>query len=98
MPIPIEATVSEINLPVIDISKFPLDFDSEELNHLEHHPELAKFRLACKEWGIFHLVNHGIPVDILDKAENVSRYLLSIPTEVKDKALSSVPFDTYYRK
>ncbi|GLJ41141.1 hypothetical protein SUGI_0852120 [Cryptomeria japonica] len=98
MPSPLEATVSEVVLPVVDISKFPRDFDAQELNHLLYHPELAKIREACKEWGFFQLVNHGIPIDLLQKAENGSRSLLSMPNEIKDKASSGKPLDTYYRK
>ncbi|GLJ41146.1 hypothetical protein SUGI_0852170 [Cryptomeria japonica] len=98
MPSPLEATVSEANLPVVDISKFPTDFDAEELNQLQYHPELVKVREACKEWGFFQLVNHGIPVDLVEMADNVSRNLLSMPTEVKDKACSGTSLDTYYRR
>ncbi|GLJ41164.1 hypothetical protein SUGI_0852350 [Cryptomeria japonica] len=98
MPLPLEATVSEANLPVVDISKFPRDVDAEELNHLGYHPELVKVRESCKEWGFFQLVNHGIPVDLVEMAENVSRNLLSMPTEVKDKASSGKAVSTYYRR
>ncbi|XP_059066450.1 2-oxoglutarate-dependent dioxygenase DAO-like [Cryptomeria japonica] len=53
---------------------------------------------ACKEWGFFQLVNHGIPVDLLQKAENGGRNLLSMPNEVKDKTSAGKPFDTYFRR
>ncbi|GLJ41143.1 hypothetical protein SUGI_0852140 [Cryptomeria japonica] len=98
MPSSLEATVSEVVLPVVDISKFPRELDAQELDQLQYHPEFAKLREACKEWGFFQLVNHGIPVDLLQKAENGSRNLLSMPTEVKDKASSGKPFDSYFRK
>ena len=92
MPFPLEPTVSELDLPVIDISSFPQDFDGED------HPVLTKLRKACKEWGFFLLVNHGIPVDLLKRAESVSRDILSLPTEVKDRASATGnAFDTYFR-
>ncbi|GLJ41123.1 hypothetical protein SUGI_0851900 [Cryptomeria japonica] len=92
MPFPLEPTLSQVDLPVIDISEFPQD-----LSQLRDNPLLAKLRKACKEWGFFFLVNHGIPVDLLQKAEDVCRDILSLPTEVKDRAITSNPFNTYSR-
>ncbi|GLJ41134.1 hypothetical protein SUGI_0852010 [Cryptomeria japonica] len=97
MPLPIEPTLSQLDLPVIDISSFPHDFDAQELNQLQYHPVLAKLRKACNEWGFFQLVNHGIPVDLLETAENVCRDVLSLPTEVKDRASTGNALGTYYR-
>ncbi|GLJ41148.1 hypothetical protein SUGI_0852190 [Cryptomeria japonica] len=56
----LEAIVSEVDLPVIDFSKFPQDLDGEELSHLQDYPILARLREACTEWGYFRLVNHGV--------------------------------------
>ncbi|GLJ41132.1 hypothetical protein SUGI_0851990 [Cryptomeria japonica] len=97
MPLPIEEAASEVDLPVIDISEFPEDLDCKDLTQLRYHPLLAKLRKACKEWGFFQLVNHGIPEDLLERAENVCNDLLALPTVVKDRALTANPFDTYYR-
>ncbi|XP_057847399.2 2-oxoglutarate-dependent dioxygenase DAO-like [Cryptomeria japonica] len=98
MPLPLEATVSDVVLPVVDISKLPRNLNAQELNQLRYHPDLAKLGEASKEWGFFQLVNHGIPVDLLQKAENGSRSLLSMPTEVKEKASFGKPLVTDYRK
>jgi hypothetical protein len=39
-------------LPVIDLSKL--------LSHDLNQPELKKLHYACKEWGFFQLINHGV--------------------------------------
>ncbi|GLJ41138.1 hypothetical protein SUGI_0852080 [Cryptomeria japonica] len=98
MPSPLEPTLPEVDLPVIDISEFPEHFDGEDLSQLQYHPVLAKLRNACKEWGFFQVVNHGIPVDLLEMAENVCRDLLAVPTEVKERVLTTGNvLKTYYR-
>ncbi|GLJ34894.1 hypothetical protein SUGI_0702460 [Cryptomeria japonica] len=70
---PIEAIGSKVDLPVIDISEFSQDLDAEDLTHLRDHPVIAKLRKACREWGFFYLVNHGIRVEILDNIRNATR-------------------------
>ncbi|GLJ41136.1 hypothetical protein SUGI_0852030 [Cryptomeria japonica] len=98
MPSPLEPILPEVDLPVIDISEFPEDLDGEDLNQIRYHPLLPKLRKACKEWGFFFLVNHGIPVDLLQRAENVCRDLLAVPTEVKERILTTGNvFETHYR-
>ncbi|GLJ41151.1 hypothetical protein SUGI_0852220 [Cryptomeria japonica] len=88
--------VSQVDLPVIDFSKFPQDLDGEELSHPQDFPMLARLREACTEWGFFRLVNHGISVELLDKVQNVNRDLFSMPNEFKDRATTSSPLDSYY--
>ncbi|RAL40342.1 hypothetical protein DM860_006412 [Cuscuta australis] len=34
---------------------------------------LGELRKACKEWGAFHVVNHGVSVELLDGARRVGR-------------------------
>ncbi|KAH9325187.1 hypothetical protein KI387_005365 [Taxus chinensis] len=91
---PIEIPVNELDLPLIDISEFPLEFG----DHLQNHPEVTKLRDACREWGFFRLVNHGIPVDLLQKVQTVAKELLSMPTEARDRATDSCPAESYVRK
>ncbi|KAH9305596.1 hypothetical protein KI387_010000, partial [Taxus chinensis] len=90
---PIEIPVNELDLPLIDISEFPLEFG----DHLQYHPEVTKLRDACREWGFFRLVNHGIPIDLLQKVQTVAKELLSMPTEDKDRATDSYPAESYVR-
>ncbi|KAJ0076121.1 hypothetical protein Patl1_34381 [Pistacia atlantica] len=61
-------------MPVIDFN------DPDALQLIGH---------ACKTWGAFQVVNHGIPSSLLDQTECTSRDLFSLPIEQKLKASRS---------
>ncbi|XP_028802354.1 gibberellin 3-beta-dioxygenase 1-like [Neltuma alba] len=44
-------------------------------------------KLACQEWGIFQLKNHGIPLSLLKEVDDEIQRFFSLPTEQKAKAL-----------
>ncbi|CAL9093689.1 unnamed protein product, partial [Musa acuminata var. zebrina] len=52
----------EIAIPVIDFSK---------LEGKERAETLARIANGCQEWGFFQLVNHGIPVELLERVKKV---------------------------
>ncbi|KAL2476538.1 2-oxoglutarate (2OG) and Fe(II)-dependent oxygenase superfamily protein [Abeliophyllum distichum] len=40
---------------------------------------------ACEEWGCFRLVNHGVPMELMSQMKAVSRSLLDLPMEIKER-------------
>ncbi|KAJ9183423.1 hypothetical protein P3X46_007279 [Hevea brasiliensis] len=53
-------------------------------------PDAAKLiGHACETWGVFQVVNHDIPLNLLDEVESEARQLFSLPTTQKLKALRS---------
>ncbi|KAH9293287.1 hypothetical protein KI387_041511, partial [Taxus chinensis] len=82
-----------LELSYIDLSQF--SFDSEGLKNLQNHPGVATVREACKEFGCFGVLNTGIPDDVVQKLESVSHELCAMPSEMKDRAITSNPYDSY---
>ncbi|XP_071732215.1 gibberellin 20-oxidase-like protein [Rutidosis leptorrhynchoides] len=77
------ASQTSIQLPVFDISK-PISASS-----------LSSLSLACKEWGFFHIINHGISKDLYRKIRVLSNELFSLPYELKLKAGPTSNVKTY---
>lgn len=46
------------------------------------HQELIK---AAKEWGVMHLVNHGIPDELIDRVKMAGKAFFDLPVEEKEK-------------
>ncbi|CAK9325289.1 unnamed protein product [Citrullus colocynthis] len=68
---PIASAASEI--PVIDMSNFHSD------------AELARLHSACKNWGFFQLVNHGVSDTLIEKMKMETQKLFDLPIEEKKK-------------
>jgi hypothetical protein len=65
------------NIPVVDLSS-PLD------------PATARaVSAACREWGFFQAVNHGVPRELLRRARGVWRGFFRQPMEVKQRYANS---------
>lgn len=59
------------SVPVIDI------------NELTHPDTLAELDVACRDWGFFQVINHGIPQNVIDKTFAVAHDFFAQPIEVK---------------
>eukprot|EP00262_Sarcandra_glabra_P015923 TRINITY_DN5021_c0_g1_i1.p1 TRINITY_DN5021_c0_g1~~TRINITY_DN5021_c0_g1_i1.p1 ORF type:complete len:336 (+),score=37.15 TRINITY_DN5021_c0_g1_i1:76-1083(+) len=65
-------------IPTIDLG----DADRDRVVH-----EVSK---ASREWGIFQVVNHGVPVEVIQKLQSVGKEFFELPLEEKKK-YSMVP-------
>uniref|UniRef100_A0A0D9ZTQ4 Fe2OG dioxygenase domain-containing protein n=1 Tax=Oryza glumipatula TaxID=40148 RepID=A0A0D9ZTQ4_9ORYZ len=64
--------VANINIPVVDMSSSP-------------GTAAAAVAEACREWGFFQAVNHGVPAALLRRARGVWRGFFQQPMEVKQR-------------
>ncbi|KAJ9545751.1 hypothetical protein OSB04_025458 [Centaurea solstitialis] len=77
------APKTSVHLPVFDISKSLTP------------SSMASLSLACKEWGFFHIINHGISKDLYTKLRFLSYQLFSLPYDRKLKAGPTSNAKTY---
>ncbi|KAA8524750.1 hypothetical protein F0562_011173 [Nyssa sinensis] len=54
------------------MENFPL-IDLEKLNGGERRATMEMINDACENWGFFELVNHGIPHDLMDTMERLTK-------------------------
>ncbi|CAJ1800180.1 unnamed protein product [Sphenostylis stenocarpa] len=47
--------------------------------------ELLKLDVACKEWGFFQIVNHGVKKELLQKMKDAAAKFFELPIEEKKK-------------
>lgn len=68
-------------VPIIDMNKLLQigDFDYDD------DSELNRLHLACKEWGFFQLVNHGVSSSLMEKVKSEIRAFFDLPMEEKKK-------------
>ncbi|KAK1381953.1 Senescence-related protein 1 [Heracleum sosnowskyi] len=66
-----------LEVPVIDM-EILLDGDLMQA-------ELNKLHLACKEWGFFQLINHGVSDSLLEKVKTGVEEFFKLPLEEKRK-------------
>ncbi|GKV22721.1 hypothetical protein SLEP1_g32563 [Rubroshorea leprosula] len=64
-------TVEVEEIPVIDLS------DSGEL--------LSEIGNACRNWGFFQVINHGVPSELRRRVEKVAKTFFDLPIEEKKK-------------
>ncbi|XP_030508626.2 protein SRG1-like [Cannabis sativa] len=70
-------------IPVINFQNLFLADDQSELSNLHS---------ACKDWGFFQLVNHGISDSLIEKVKKGIEELFNLPVEEKKK-LCQLPGD-----
>ena len=73
---PSEQKLVEEEIPIIDISSL---FDKRRRKTVEENKD------ACRYWGFFQLINHGVSPELLMAGREVSRDLFDLPLEEKQK-------------
>lgn len=73
----IQNEVSAEEVPVIDMQRL--------LSRESMDSELTKLHYACKDWGFFQLVNHGVNASLLEKIKKEVQDLFDLPMEEKKK-------------
>ncbi|KAG8368311.1 hypothetical protein BUALT_Bualt15G0032400 [Buddleja alternifolia] len=72
-------------IPLIDLSPLnSLDFDTDALARL-----VAEIGDACKNWGFFHVINHWVPLQALEKVDLTSRKFFALSRDEKRKVRRS---------
>ncbi|KAI8016188.1 putative 2-oxoglutarate-dependent dioxygenase [Camellia lanceoleosa] len=68
---------TEVNIPVIDLSNI---FSSDDSLRDE---TLSLISSACREWGFFQVVNHGVSHELMSRTREVWREFFHLPVEEK---------------
>ncbi|XP_054799251.1 gibberellin 2-beta-dioxygenase 8-like [Prosopis cineraria] len=78
-----------VPVPVIDLHCLndDVDKDGEELRKLDE---------ACREWGIFRLVNHGVPLGLMAEVEELTKRLFWMSFESKKSSCEEGPVSYFW--
>lgn len=67
----------DINIPIIDMSGLA---SGDETLHAATMNEISE---ACREWGFFQVVNHGVSPDLMRQTREIWRDFFHLPLELK---------------
>ncbi|XP_010253774.1 PREDICTED: gibberellin 2-beta-dioxygenase 8 [Nelumbo nucifera] len=71
--------------------------DSDLLPQIDFHLlDLDKLTEVCRDWGVFRLVNHGIPADLSNRLQDQAKKLFSLPVESKQALFNSPPMAYFW--
>jgi len=80
-PIAAPGSIDE-QVPIIDIAGLVHDSSSEAAR-----PAIQAIARACKNWGFFQIVNHGIATDLIDRVWEQTRTMFALPHDQKMSVL-----------
>lgn len=73
----------------INTNLFPTTIPNIDLNSPDAKSLIVK---ACKEFGFFKVVNHGVPINIMSQLEEEASKFFSLPQVLKESAGNPNPF------
>ncbi|PPD69003.1 hypothetical protein GOBAR_DD34118 [Gossypium barbadense] len=73
----------------IDYPSFDSSAESVPIIDLNDPNALQNIGHACRTWGVFQVINHGVSTTLLDMVESTNRTLFSLPVNQKLKAARS---------
>lgn len=74
-------TIAPDNIPTIDLS--PLISPEPDPTALQNL--VAEIGGACRDWGFFQVINHGVAAEFKERIESASREFFSLQKEEKKK-------------
>lgn len=74
-----EANNNNNNIPVIDLG----NLYSDDIALRKRTMDLIGD--ACREWGMFHVINHGVNEDLMREVRSVWREFFHLPLEMKQE-------------
>ncbi|KAJ8572317.1 hypothetical protein K7X08_008828 [Anisodus acutangulus] len=80
---PKQSTIEAENIPLIDLSPVLTSDPSNTSSSITNL--VAEIGDACKNWGFFQVINHGVPSTCRENIERASREFFLQPTEEKRK-------------
>jgi isopenicillin N synthase-like dioxygenase len=88
----VEALADQI--PTIDLSPLQ-NKDEDSLKKL--FDQIGK---AAEDWGFFQVVNHGVPLDLIDRLQQEALDFFSLPLEEKNKVVRNLerPIGYYHQE
>jgi isopenicillin N synthase-like dioxygenase len=82
---PIAKPEQKLNIPIVDISSLVSPNSSPEAVK-ETNEAIGK---ACREWGFFYIVGHGVKASFIEKVQALSREFFRKPKEFKQMVARS---------
>ena len=73
-------------IPIIDIKVF----DTED--EVARRRCVEEVRAAAVDWGVMHIVGHGIPAELIDRLRDAGKRFFDLPIEEKEKYANDQPF------
>lgn len=82
-------------IPTVDLSPFFTSGDNEGKKNAKN-----LIHQACSTYGFFQVVNHGVPIELMTRAMEVSKTFFEFPDEEKLKSspASGSPIPAGYNK